>query len=70
MRVKRRSPSFTIVSERSKGSLAYIFPPAKWQGVHLWARIGATSDSNALGVAARRHSLDQTARNEALKRGV
>jgi len=32
IRVKRRVPSWVMVSGLSNGSFAYIFPPGKWQG--------------------------------------
>ena len=40
MRVKSFVPKDLIVSGRSKGSRAYIFPPLKWQGWQRASRIG------------------------------
>ncbi len=52
IRVRRRSPSFLMVSGRSKGRLSYIFPPSKWQGMHFDLKIGFTSLSKSIRLTA------------------
>ena len=52
MRLKRRVPRWVMVSALSKGSLACITPPGKWQGWQRFSRMGRTSFSNVTGAAA------------------
>jgi hypothetical protein len=52
MRVKSFSRSWTTVAVRSKGSRAYIFPPAKWQGWQRAWRMGSTRAAKRSGAGA------------------